>query len=196
MEVQTHSHTIVTQCDVLTYTLLPRGERILCWAETLAGLLGSFQLSYCTCWQSVLCLLFSLRWSSPPTLGCIPKQSDSGKTHTGLTQSTGWASIRRHCRVGNVPSGARLPAGGWSPADPIPAPASPPRPSNREGCLEWIAVYYTATMGKTHSRKRKQAHLLITGCFWPTEVCGFGEGREGGKVDRGQMMKSLMCHIN
>ena len=42
-------------------------------------------------------LVFSLRWSLPPALGCVPKQLDSGRPRPGtpgattsLTPSTGW----------------------------------------------------------------------------------------------------------
>jgi hypothetical protein len=46
--------------------------------------------------------VFSLRWSLPPTLGCIPKQPDSKDTYShdrgsrrGLTPALGEAPIRR-----------------------------------------------------------------------------------------------------
>ncbi len=46
--------------------------------------------------------VFSLRWSLPPTLGCIPKQPDSkeaqsndGRGRRGLTPALGEAPIRR-----------------------------------------------------------------------------------------------------
>lgn len=55
--------------------------------------------------------IFSLRWSLPPTLGCIPKQPDSKDTtrdscqhHRGLTPAMGKAPIRRTQMPATVPS--------------------------------------------------------------------------------------------
>ena len=55
--------------------------------------------------------VFSLRWSLPPTLGCIPKQPDSkdatrdGNRHpTGLTPALGKAPIRRTWTPVTTPS--------------------------------------------------------------------------------------------
>ena len=58
--------------------------------------------------------VFSLRWSLPPTLGCIPKQPDSredvgdaGRSHTGLTPSL---ARPRSEELGHPPDAAfRLP---------------------------------------------------------------------------------------
>ncbi len=55
--------------------------------------------------------VFSLRWSLPPTLGCIPKQPDSknatrdgGRHHRGLTPALGKAPIRRTRTPTTAPS--------------------------------------------------------------------------------------------
>ena len=60
--------------------------------------------------------VFSLRWSLPPTLGCIPKQPDSEDTsrvaarcRTGLTPTLGEASIKRTRAPGKQPSGCPKP---------------------------------------------------------------------------------------
>jgi hypothetical protein len=57
--------------------------------------------------------VFSLRWSLPPTLGCIPKQPDSGEAQRddaggrrGLTPALGEAPIRRTRTSGARPIGA------------------------------------------------------------------------------------------
>ncbi len=75
-----------------------------------------------TCLLSVSCLIFSFRWSLPPTLGCIPKQPDSPKTpniSTGDRPRTGFSpSLTRHSRSTLVdrPSSASASLGYNSPA--------------------------------------------------------------------------------
>ena len=58
-----------------------------------------------------LASVFSLRWSLPPTLGCIPKQPDSKDItrdsdhhHRGLTPTLGKAPIRRTRTLVTTPS--------------------------------------------------------------------------------------------
>ena len=57
--------------------------------------------------------VFSLRWSLPPTLGCVPKQPDSkgaqsedNRRSRGLTPAMGKAPIRRTWTAGRLRRGA------------------------------------------------------------------------------------------
>ena len=149
-EVQTHSHTVITvwrahQQKCTHMTSQRREDPLLGW--DLSWVVWFFStFPYGTCWQSASCCYLALDGVYHPLWAAFPSNPTQGRPIVA-SQSTGWASIRRHCPIGNAPSGPRSPAGGCSPADPTPGPASPPRPTNLTGCPEWIGVYYTATMG-------------------------------------------------
>ena len=76
---------------------------------------------------------------------------------------------------------------------PHPTPARQPTPTNQPRGLFRVnrSLLHSHHGEKAFQEKQtvcSKAHLLIIGwCFWPTEVCGRGEGREGGKLGRGQM---------
>ena len=173
-----------------------REDPLLGWdLSWVVWLFSAFPYSTCCCYLALDGVYHPL-WAafpSNPTWGRPVRASHSPWAAPG---SQGTAALEM------PPRGARSLAGGWSPADPTPPWPRQPTSTNQPRGLFRVnrSLLHSHHGEKAFQEKQtvcSKAHLLIIGwCFWPTEGCGCGEGREGGKLDRGQMTESLMCHIN